>query len=327
MPARPLVLLTDAIAPAQQERLAQHAEIQVCNPSDAQFMPLASRAAALIVRNPIAAEFFVHAPKLRGVVRHGAGLDMIPVQHASDAAVAVANVPAVNARSVAEHVVAQMLGLARHLNIQNQWLRTQGWAPARQRAMSGQELHTKTLAIVGMGAVGQAVARICHAGLGMRVLGIQRTQRDGDGTFEPMRLEDALPCADVVVLACPLTDETRGLINEARLSSFKLGALLINVSRGAVVDDIALVKAIREGRLGGAALDVFVEQPLPENSELRQCDQVLLTPHTAGITQESMQAMSRGAVDQVLQILQGQLPTHLVNRDQATRIQARWQQL
>jgi D-3-phosphoglycerate dehydrogenase len=326
MPSLPLVLLTDDIAPAQQQRLALHAEVQVCAPSAASFMALAARALALIVRNPIPAELFSQAPALRGVVRHGAGLDMIPVEQASAAAVAVANVPAVNARAVAEHVVAQMLTLARQLHLQHQRLRTQGWAQARQCALRGHELHAKTVAIVGMGAVGQAVAHICQTGLGMHVLGIQRTLRAGNGHFEPCALEEALPLADCVVLACPLTEQTRGLINEARLATFKPGAWLINVSRGAVIEEKALIRSLRQGHLAGAALDVFAEQPLPEDSELRDFEQVLLSPHSAGITQESMQAMSRGAVDQVLEILDGHLPSHLVNRDQATRIQARWQQ-
>ncbi|HRO60369.1 MAG TPA: NAD(P)-dependent oxidoreductase, partial [Burkholderiaceae bacterium] len=137
--------------------------------------------------------------------------------------------------------------------------------------------------------------------------------QDGPHQTGTAALDVLLSQSDFVVLACPLTDETRGLIDAQRLSSMKASAFLVNVSRGAVVDQRALTASLREGRIAGAALDVFETQPLPLGSELLALDSVIATPHLAGITKQSMRRMSELAVDQILQMLDGQPPSHLVN--------------
>jgi len=139
-----------------------------------------------------------------------------------------------------------------------------------------QELPGKTLLVVGMGAIGREVARLGEA-FGMRVHGVRR----GDG---PERLRELIPEADAIVIALPLTDETRGLIDRGTIARLKQDAIFVNVGRGAVVDEDALIDALRSGQLRGAALDVFAEEPLPESSPLWELDNVIISPHTAALS-------------------------------------------
>lgn len=324
----PPVLLTNPIDPEVARQLATHFDLRIANATDAASLKSASTDAHfIVVRAPLPEDLFAVAPQLRGVVRHGAGLDMIPVDVASRHGVAVANVPAVNALSVAEYVVGQMLNLARHLAHIDATLRNTSWAAARQMADDASDLQGKTVAIVGMGAIGQALARICALGFGMRVLGIRRSAAPDTELLHYVSLAQALPQADYLVVACPLTENTRRMIGAAELASMKPGARLINVARGPVVDEAALAMALRRDALAGAALDVFSTQPLPTSSPLLSLPNVLLSPHLAGITQESMRRMSDGVASQLLEMQDGRLPRHFVNPEAQEAILARWSNL
>jgi D-3-phosphoglycerate dehydrogenase len=326
--SRPLVLLTNPIAAEVDAELRRHAEVRIARALDAATLREEVRDAQyLVVRAPLPDDLFEHAPRLRAAVRHGAGLDMIPMAQASRHGVAVANVPAVNAATVAEYVVGQMLNLARQLPRIDTLLHDESWAAARRLADAATDLGGRTLAIVGMGHIGQALARICALGFGMRVLGVRRSPAADTDTVRYLSLAQALPQADYVVLACPLTEATRGLIGAAELAQLKPGARLVNVARGPVVDEAALVAALRSGQLAGAALDVYTTQPLPADSPLRTLPNVLLSPHLAGITQESMRRMSEGALAQLLAMFRGELPAHLCNPEARDAILARWQRL
>ena len=324
----PPVLLTNPIDPEVARQLATHFDLRIANATDAASLKSASTDAHfIVVRAPLPEDLFAVAPQLRGVVRHGAGLDMIPVDVASRHGVAVANVPAVNALSVAEYVVGQMLNLARHLAHIDATLRNTSWAAARHMADDASDLQGKTVAIVGMGAIGQALARICALGFGMRVLGIRRSAAPDTELLHYVSLAQALPQADYLVVACPLTENTRRMIGAAELASMKPGARLINVARGPVVDEAALAMALRSDALAGAALDVFSTQPLPTSSPLLSLPNVLLSPHLAGITQESMRRMSDGVASQLLEMQDGRLPRHFVNPEAQEAILARWSNL
>ena len=266
----------------------------------------AADAAVVIVRAPLPPRLFAAAPGLRAAIRHGAGLDMIPVAAATEA-----GVPGVNARSVAEHVFMVTLALLRRFRKVDQDLRQGGWAAGRAHAEQTLELAGRTIGIVGMGAVGRAVAAIARHGFGLRVLGTNRSGSVLPEGVERATLEELAAESDVVVLCCPLTPETSGLVFIARM---KPSAMLVNVARGAVVDEAALVAALRQGRLAGAALDVFATQPLPSDHPFLGFDNVILTPHMAGITEESMARMGKGAAAETLRVLAGGLPQNLVNR-------------
>jgi len=192
-------------------------------------------------------------------------------------------------------------------------LRAAGWAASRALADGSTELAGKTLGIVGVGAIGSRIAAIAHHGYGMRVLGHQRRLETLPAHVEGLPLDALLRASDYVVLCCPLTETTRHLLDARSLARMKRGAFLVNVSRGALVDEAALVEALAGRRLGGAALDVFDEQPLRPDHPLLALDNVLLTPHAAGLTEESMARMSRGAAEEVLRLLSGERPLNVVN--------------
>lgn len=313
--ARPVVVLTNPIDPPAAAHLAEVVDLRMLSALDADTIRRETAdAEGLIVRAQLPADLFVHAPRLRAVVRHGAGLDMIPMAEATAHRVMVANCPGTNADSVAEYVVAQMLALARGLPEIIQRTRSGDWPGARALADAAFELRGATLGIVGVGAIGRALARIASAGLGMRVLGFQRhLERIAAPVEAAPTLAALLAASDVVALACPLNESTRGLIDAAGLARMKPTAWLINVSRGAVIDQPALIAALRERRIAGAALDVFTDQPLAAGHPLLMLDNVLPTPHLAGITAQSMRRMSALAVEQLLQMLAGGVPPHLVN--------------
>lgn len=311
---RPVVLLTGSMAPTALARVAAVAEVRQAPDHHPDTLRAAVRdAAVLVVRTMLPPDIFDHAPALRGVVRQGVGLDMIPMDAATSHGVAVANVPGSNRHAVAEHVLACIGELQRRITRMDRCLREQGWAASRLLADAGRELHGQSIGIVGLGSVGLRLAEICHFGYGMRVLGHQRRLDALPAFVEGLPLDTLLSRSDLVVLCCPLTAETHHLLNARRLALMRPHALLVNVARGAVLDESALTDLLRQRRIGGAALDVFAEQPLAPSHPLRQLDNVLMTPHVAGLTVESMVRMSEGAADETLRLLAGERPLNLVN--------------
>lgn len=313
MSNQPRVLLTNPIHPDLLPTLAQHCDVVLApDAQPATLARLVGDAEGLVVRAALPADIFEHAPKLRAVVRHGVGLDMIPVAAATARGIPVANLPGSNTQAVVEYCVAAMLHLRRGLATMDARMREAGWAAARPLADSGMELGGGVCGIVGVGAIGARLASVA-AGLGMRVLGLTRRPERLPVGVEPADKEQLFARSDVVVLCCPLTDETRGLVDAATLASMKRDAILINVARGPVVDTEALLAALHEQRLGGAALDVHDRQPLTGAEPLFDAPNLLLTPHVAGITGTSMRAMSEGAIATLLALLRGERPANVVN--------------
>ena len=313
--ALPRVLLTNAIHPEAHARLALSADLVVALDAGADSLLSAARGCAVVVvRSQLPEDIFAAAPTLIGAVRHGAGVDMIPIDAATARGVLVANVPGVNANAVAEHVLRSMLSLARQTQQVSAVLKDQGWAAARAAAEQGVELRGRTLGVVGFGHVGQAVARLAHFGLGMRVLAHTRSALRENAHAKGATLDELMAQSDVVVLACPLTPQTRGLVGAAQLARMRRGSWLVNVARGPVVDEAALLDALQRGHLAGAALDVFDTQPLRTDHPFWQMPQVLVTPHAAGVTDDSMRAMGLGAVEAVEHLLRGECPPTCVNR-------------
>jgi D-3-phosphoglycerate dehydrogenase len=273
----------------------------------------AEAADIVIVRANLPETLFAGANKLRAAIRHGAGLDMIPVEAANAAGVLVANVPGVNARSVAEHVIFVALALARRFRAIDTDLRQKGWLAGRAHSLAARELKGATMGIVGMGHLGKAIADIAHSGFCMRILGSTRRNSGFPPKVEPVTRDELLKRSDFVVLACPLSPETRGMIAAREIALMPEGGFLINVARGAVTNEDDVIAALKSGHLGGAAIDVFAEQPLPPDHPFFSLDNVILTPHLAGITEESMERMGIGAVEETLRVLKGDLPLNLVN--------------
>ncbi|RWB00153.1 MAG: hydroxyacid dehydrogenase [Mesorhizobium sp.] len=308
------ILTTHALHPRASAMLAGAAELVVASAIDpATLAAEAKDADIVIVRAPLPPQLFDGAKLLRAAIRHGAGLDMIPMEAATAAGVLVANVPAVNARSVAEHVMFAALALLRNFRVVDRDLRTKGWLAGREHANSNSELAGKTIGIVGLGAVGQAVGHIAAHGFDLKVVATTRSMQPAPDKVGFLSIDALVEQSDIIVLCCPLTPETRGLINRERIARMKPHALLINVSRGPVIDDDALMEALQRRRIGGAALDVFATQPLPSNHPYFGFDNVIITPHMAGITEESMMRMGVGAAGEALLVLANKLPVNLRN--------------
>jgi phosphoglycerate dehydrogenase-like enzyme len=250
------------------------------------------------------------ASRLKFIQSISAGTDQYDRQLLRQRGVRVASAAGVNAQAVAEHSMAMILALSRRLPEARDNQHARHW-----RGMIGEiarrefELAGKTLLVVGMGRIGSRLVRLAKA-FDMRVIATKRdpsTGADGaDAVAGTDRLHEVLSQADIVALTCPLTPQTENLIDASALASMKPGAHLVNVSRGRVVDEPALIKALQEGRLAGAALDVTCEEPLPASSPLWAMPNVLITPHTAGETQayednvidillENLDRMWRGA--------------------------------
>ena len=228
------------------------------------------------------------ARKLKFIQSISAGIDRYDTQLLRERGVRLASAAGVNAQAVAEHAMALMLALSRRLPEARDNQLGRHWRPMiGEIARREDELAGKTLLVVGLGRIGSRLARLAKA-FDMRVLGIRRDPAGGAGGADAVagadRLIEMLAQADVVALTCPLTPDTENLIDAAALAAMKPGAYLINVARGRVVDEPALIGALQEGRLAGAGLDVAWEEPLPAASPLWSLPGVLITPHSAGET-------------------------------------------
>lgn len=312
----PVVFSTHALHPRAAALIGTAAELRVASDPAADVLLREGRDCdVVIVRAPLPAALFSEAPRLRAAIRHGAGLDMIPVEAATAAGVLVANVPGANARTVAEHVFFSAIALLRRFRAVDADLREKGWLAGRSHSDRGHDLSGRRLGTVGFGAVGREVFRIGHHGFGLEVAAHTRNPAALPPEVSPLSLDDLMAASDVVVLCCPLTPETTGLVDAARIARMKPDAVLVNVARGAVVDEAALVAALAEGRILGAALDVFPVQPLPAGHPYFAMRNVLLTPHMAGITEQSMERMGLGAAEEALRVLGGTLPVNLRNAE------------
>ncbi len=248
-------------------------------------------AAALIVRNrtQVTSEVLAAAPKLSVVGRLGVGLDNIDVAACRERKVEVIPATGANAGAVAEYVLGTAMALLRGAYTRSAETASGNWP--RAVLSNGREIAGKTLGLVGFGGIGQLTARLAQA-LGMRVVAHDPMLDPGapvwrDSGAQPLALDALLQKSDVVSLHVPLTEQTRRLIDASALAKMKQGAVLINSARGGVVDEAALAEALQSGRLGGAALDVFEQEPLAPGNPLANVPNLILTPHIAGVTLES----------------------------------------
>lgn len=276
---------------------------------------LLPRADYLVVRNQLRPDFLDQPHRLRGIVRHGTGLDMIPMEAATRQGIPVANVPGANAQAVAEYVVGSFFALARRFASVDAELRHGTWNEARRAASESVELAGRTVGIVGVGNIGGRIAAICRAGLGMRVLAYHPRTSGLSPGIESVPLDTLLAASDFVTLNCPLTPQTRRMLDARSIGLMKPGAFLVNAARGELVDESALAHALSSRAIAGAAVDVFSVQPLATDHPFRELPNMLLTPHVAALTHESSMAMSVGTAQQLLQLMRCERPRYLVNEE------------
>lgn len=307
------VLITEPIHPSGTDRLARQTE--VINLPDRpgetidQHLPIAD---AVIVRTArLDAVRLAHAPRLKMIGKHGVGIDNIDLVAARERGIIVTSTPGANAQAVAEHALTLMLLLARRIPTVSRLLREGHFEAARGTALAS-DLFRKTLGLVGVGNVGARLAVIARTALAMPVLAFDPYVRPEHARELGVDLVDDLAIllrsADVISIHTPLTPETRGLIDSTALALLKPSAILINCARGGIVDEAALLVALRKGQLAGAGLDVFASEPVPIDHPLLQCENVIATPHVAGASQEAFATIAQTVAEDVLRVLHGEPP-------------------
>ncbi len=275
----------------------------------------AAGARALVVRNQteVSAQLIKAAKNLQIIARAGAGVNNIDVQAASSAGVVVAYTPDKNSVSVAELAIGLLLALARHIPAADRDTRAGGWA---RRRFTGIELMDKTLGVVGLGRIGALTAQRARA-FGMKIVAHDEFLDPEAAVLQALDarlvpLDEMLRRADCVTCHVPLTDATRCMFDYDRFCRMKPGALFVNTSRGEVVDESGLIRALEEGRIGGAALDVRQTEP-PPASPLSQFDNVILTPHVAAFTEEAQERVVASVCRDVTAVLRGGKATGFFN--------------
>jgi D-3-phosphoglycerate dehydrogenase len=311
------VLVTEQIAESGIDRLRQHVSVDVrTDLPHEELLRIIGDYDGLIVRSQtrVDAELIDRAKNLKVIGRAGIGVDNVDVEAATRHGILVVNAPQSNVISAAEHTLALMLAQARSIPQADASLRAGRWERER---FQGVELHGKTLAILGLGRIGTLVAQRALA-FGLKVIAydpyVSRQRAAQIGVELVPSLEDALKRGDFVAVHLPKTPETQGLVGERELAMMKPGARLINAARGGIVDEEALARAIKEGQLGGAALDVFAQEP-PEWTPLFDLENVVVTPHLGASTQEAQDKAGATIAEQVGLALRGELAAYAVNVD------------
>lgn len=320
MSARPTVVLVGGIYHATADELLRRHAVVVAleRPSPAEIAAALTGAEGAIVRYPhlINDDVLDGATRLVIVASSGRGTDSIDVAACTAHGVAVANNPGFGTVPVSEHAIAMMLALSRNLIGSGKALRS-GGAWDRRTRLDVRDISGRTIGIVGLGLIGTEMARKCIAAFGMKVLAydphVPKSKATSLGATMVDNLDELLDCADFVSLHAELNDASRGMIGEPQLRRMRRHAYLINTSRGKIVRQEALHKALTEGWISGAALDVFEDEPLAEPSPLWQLENLVLTPHVAGLSGDALHDLAESAVTQVLQALAGERPKHLVN--------------
>jgi D-3-phosphoglycerate dehydrogenase len=317
-----LVAVTDHVFPdlEQERRLlteAGHELRFVSNASSVEEVreAVAGAAAVLNCYAPMPAEVINGLDRCVVIARYGIGVDTIDLDAATAKSIVVTNVPDYCIDEVSDHALALLLSLARGVTLLDRRVRSGSWTPADARPIH--RLRGRTLGLVGFGRIARALAAKV-APLGFRVVTTDPFVPDEavrEAGAEPVTMADLLAAADVVSIHAPLTPDNRHLIGAAELATMKPGAILINTSRGPLVDLDPLRTALAEERLGGAGLDVLEEEPPADDDPLLWRDDVIITPHAAFYSEESLEELQRKAVEQVIEALAGRTPPYAVNAE------------
>jgi len=264
------------------------------------------------------------APQLRVISKHGVGVDNIDIQAAADRGIPVLVATGANAVSVAEQAIALLLATVKRLLPLDAGLRAGRW---EKPGFSGKEIAGSTLGLMGMGAIAQATGRMAK-GLGLTLVGFDPYAPDSAfeavGASRCATVEDLLARSNILSLHCPLTDQTRGLLNDEAIARMPAGSYVINTARGGLIDETALVAAIQSGHLAGAGLDTFAVEPPAADHPFFALPEIVLTPHVGGVTREAGARVGVEAVRGIFQILDGQpvAPERIINRKLLAAAQA-----
>lgn len=310
------VLVCDSLDPEGIELLRKYAVVNVkTGLSEAGLISIIGDYNAMIVRSGTqvtAAAINAGSKKLQVIGRAGVGIDNIDIEAATRRGIIVVNTPTANTVAAAEQTIALMLALARQVPQADESLRQGRW---ERKKYIGVEVRNKVLGIVGLGRIGTEVAKRAH-GLEMKIIAYDPyVSADHAARYDVQfaELPSLLQQADFITLHTPITPDTRNLINDEALSMMKPSARLINCARGGLIDEEALLRALDEGRIAGAALDVFSQEPPPADHLLLKHPKVIATPHLGGSTEEAQAGVARDIAEQIIAVLEGRLPQHAVN--------------
>jgi len=255
------------------------------------------------------ASVFRACPNLKVIARTGVGVDSIDMEAATEAGVVVATTPGANEEAVADHALAMILALQRRLAENDAAIREGRWD--RAGLLTPGDLYSATVGLVGSGVIGRAVIRRLRA-FGTTVLVYDPYLQEAPEGTEVVDLPTLLGRSDVVTVHAPLTEGTQGLLGAEAFSAMKPGSYVVNVSRGGIVDEVALAESIAAGHLAGAGIDTFAREPIGD-SPLRELPTVIMSPHIAGLSHRSIEAMTEQATQAILDVVAGRLPAHPKN--------------
>jgi glyoxylate reductase len=312
------VFVTRAIDPAALERIRAAAAVTVWRdelppPASALRAALANADAVLsMITDKIDARMIADAPRLRVISNLGVGVDNIDLDAATRAGIPVGHTPGVLTDATADLAFGLLMATARRIAEADRHVRAGKWRTWGPMTMLGHDVHSSTLGIIGFGAIGQAMARRA-TGFGMRVLYLKHSSSKLFAGAVGVTLPRLLAESDYVSLHVPLTSETYHMIGAREFARMKPGAILVNTARGAIVDQAAMVAALKSGRIGGAGLDVTDPEPIAHRDPLLRLDNVVLTPHIGSASIATRASMAAIAADNILEVLSGRVPRWCAN--------------
>lgn len=305
------VILTDQVFPSIALERAEFSrrghDFIVASDQDEALDLVEEADAVLTTYMPLSAEVIKTMRKAKIIARYGIGVDNIDVRAAAERGIAVTNVPDYCVEEVATHAVAMALAMIRGLPAADAAVREGRWGVDSVRPLH--RLSSLTVGLLGVGRIGGSVARTL-ATLGPRIIAHDPYASELPPGVSSVSLDDVFGGSDILLLHAPLTEDTRGIVNAARIESMKDGAFIVNVARGPllVLDDV--ISALRSGKLRGAGIDTFPQEPLPDASILKDVPGLLLSPHTAFYSEEALAESQRKAIEQVVKVLEGRPPDY-----------------
>ena len=304
MSARPAIIVTGADLAPQAVALLGDFELVYAGktPQEPDLAALCRQhdPVAIIVRyGKVGAAVMEAAPSLRVISKHGSGTDTIDKEAASARGIEVRAAVGANAAAVAEQALALLLACAKSVVRLDARMHAGHWDKATHKSV---ELHGRTIGLVGLGAIGQRFARMCDA-MGMKVIGFDPFARDLPAFIRPTDLESIWRESDAISLHCPLVPENRGMVNARTLAACKRGVILVNTARGGLVDEAALLQAVRSGQVASAGLDSFAVEPMATPHPFQGEPNIILSPHIGGVTSDAYVNMGVGAAKNILDVL------------------------
>jgi len=312
--SRSLVYIVDPIHPVGSDRIA--AAYDVITPEQGAADPRIEAVTHIVIRTTDLPEALIaRMPRLKAIVKHGAGVDNIPIPFATSRGVLVANTPGGNnSTAVAEGAVALMLALLRRVREMDAVVRENRWEQRWTTRLG--DLTGAKVGLIGFGRIARCTAKICGAGFGAELAAYDPMLRSEDISatgVTPMELSDLLGWADVISVHVPLTEATRDLVGSAEFALMRDTAIIVNCSRGGIINEAALTEALLAGRTGGAGIDVFEAEPPQKDHPLFALPNVVLAPHVAGVTESGMKGMALACADAIDAVVAGKCPANLLN--------------